>query len=160
MEISKNQKKVINKIQLITVDLSGTIKFSDANLFPSWKAGLAIAEVHPFFEIVSSLQETITPVENEFSFPCVHLIGDRSEKRICDVTITFELTETQIIIFDYSLAYNELNKISQQRNDSLIKSQELEFSNRLLIEKEKFKNNFIANINHELTTPINSHYKK
>jgi len=156
MGATKNKKRIIDKIQLITVDLSGNITSSDANLFPKWKAGGLIFDAHPFFEIIRSLKEIVTPTENDFSFSCVHLIEENSEERICDVAITFELTETNIVIFDYSQAYKELNLISQQRNDSIIKTQELEFSNKLLIEKEKFKNNFIANINHELATPLTS----
>ncbi len=150
------QKRFLNKIQLVTVDLSGQIKFSDANLFPSWKEEASIFECHPFFDIIQSLKDAVTPTENEFSFPCVHLSEEGEEEIICDINITFELAETHIIIFDYSDAYFELNKISQQRNDSAIKAQELEFSNKLLVEKEKFKNNFIANVNHELTAPLTS----
>ncbi len=151
-----NQKRFLNKIQLITVDSLGEIKTSDANLFPNWKEGANIFNAHPFFEILKSLEEVVTPLEKEFSFSCVHLSEERNKEFICDVNITFELSETHIIIFDYSRAYLELNKISQERNDSIIKSQELEFSNRLLVEKEKFKNNFIANINHELSAPLTS----
>jgi len=151
-----NNKRFIDRVQLISIDSKGNIENSDANLFPSWDIGVSIFEAHPFFEIIKSLQEQVTPILNEFSFPCVHLSEEDSAERICDVSITFDLSETHIVIFDYSQAYLELNIISQQRNDSVIKSQELEFSNKLLLEKEKFKNNFIAKINHELATPLTS----
>jgi len=157
MKEAEYKKRFASKIQLLTTDLDGNIIYSDANLFPNWKSGVSIYELHPFFEILKSLQETATPSENEFSFPCIHLLEESlNEELICDVAFTIELSEIQIVIFNYSQAYKDLNQISQQRNDSIIKAQELEFSNKLLVEKEKFKNSFIANINHELSTPLTS----
>lgn len=152
---NENQKKFYKKVQLITVDESGKIVYSDANLF-EWKKGDVIYEVHPFFSIIEGLKEAVTAKENEFTFSCVHLNEGAEAERICDVTFTVSNGETNIVIFDYTQAYLELNKISQERNESLIKAQELEFVNRLLVEKENFKNDFIASINHELTTPLTS----
>ncbi len=156
MEKGGALKKHYNKIQLITTDLLGGITYSDENLFENWKPGIKITDAHPFFEIILALKESVTVNENEFSFPCVHLETQDLKELICDVTITFEAEEISVVIFDYTVAYNKLNLISQERNDSIIKAQELEFSNKLLLEKERFKNNFIANINHELTTPLTS----
>lgn len=149
-------KKFLNKIQLITTNLKGQIIASDANVFPSWTVNENIKDVHPFFEIITPLIEQASIQEKEFSFPCVHLAEKDDLEKICDVNITFELSEIQIIIFDYSNSYYELNAISQERNESIIKAQELEFTNKFLVEKERFKNNFISNINHELTTPLTS----
>ncbi len=152
---NENQKKFYKKVQLVTVDDSGKIIYSDANLF-KWKEGESIYEAHPFFSIIDSLKDEDHAKEHEFTFPCVHLNEDDNSQRICDITFTICLGETNIVIFDYTQAYVELNKISQERNESIIKAQELEFTNRLLIEKENFKNDFIASINHELTTPLTS----
>lgn len=152
---NENQKKFYKKVQLITVNELGKIIYSDANLF-NWTKGNSIYEAHPFFSIIDGLKETGTSKDNEFTFPCVHLNETTEEERICDVTFTLSFGETNIVIFDYTQAYLELNKISQERNESTIKAQELEFTNRLLVEKENFKNDFIASINHELTTPLTS----
>ncbi|WP_010522208.1 ATP-binding response regulator [Aquimarina agarivorans] len=152
-----NKRKFNDKVQLITCNHTGVVSFSDANLFTSVSEGDSIYDLHPFFEIVKGLQQTYSPNDNEFSFPCVHLaIGSVTEERICDINVTIELSEIHVVIFDYSAAYKKLNKISQERNESIIRNQELEFSNKLLLEKESFKNDFIANINHEVSTPITS----
>lgn len=148
-------KKKYNKSQFITADLSGVIQYSEGSLFKEWISGVNIVEAHPFFEIISTLHSS-SDAESEYSFPCVHLESEGVEEKICDVAISLESAQINIIIFDYTLTYQELNSISQERNESIIKSQELEFSNKLLVEKEKFKNNFITNINHELTTPLTS----
>ncbi len=151
----ENQKKFYKKVQLVTVNELGKIIYSDANLF-SWNVNDSIYEAHPFFSIIESLKEAVSAQENEFTFPCVHLKEGKEASRICDVTFTVSYGEINIVIFDYTQAYLDLNKISQERNESIIKAQELEFTNRLLIEKENFKNDFIASINHELTTPLTS----
>ena len=149
-------KKFYKKVQLITIDHNGHIIHTDANLFSDWEIGDILQEEHPFFEIINSLLLTYSPDHNEFTFPCVHLSTDLTEEKICDITITIEFDEINIVIFDYTKTYEELNLISQERNESLLELQQLEFSNKLLIEKENFKNQFIANVNHEITTPVTS----
>lgn len=149
-------KKRFNKSQLIVLNKSGEILHSDANLFKDWKPKISIFDAHPFFEIISTLDPSLIENKKEFSFPCVHLESETTKEKICDITFVFEAKEIHILIFDYTTTYQQLNIISQEKNDSIIKSQELEFSNKLLLEKEKFKNRFIANINHELITPLTS----
>lgn len=149
-------KKKFNKSQLITLNKSGEILYSDANLFKDWKAGMSIFDAHPFFEIILTLDPSLIKEQKEFSFPCVHLESETTKEKICDITFSFETQEIHVLIFDYTTTYQQLNVISQEKNDSIIKSQELEFANKLLLEKEKFKNSFIANINHELITPLTS----
>lgn len=141
-----------NNIQVITIDFDGVIKDTDYNLF-SWKEGSSIYEAHPFFEIIPALSENIDPKSNEFSFACVHL-EEASKERICDITFKFDLNETVIILFEYTEKYKELNHISQQKNESLLKNKELELRNEFLLKKEEFKNSFISNINHEIKTPL------
>ncbi len=154
---NSNKERFNNKVQLITTNHNGIVSYTDLNLFNNVSQGDIIYDLHPFFEIIKSLLQTYTPTNNEFSFPCVHLtMGSSSKERICDVNITIELAEIHVIIFDYTETYQELNRISQERNESIIKNQELVFSNKLLLEKESFKNDFIANINHEVSTPITS----
>lgn len=152
----QDEKRFYKNVQLITTNLEGVINHSDANLFPSWKEKTSIYDAHPFFEIIKTLIETKEEDTNPSIFACVHLKSHDMPNRICDITITFELTEVNITIFDYTRAYNDLNKVSQERNESVIRSQELAFTNKILLEKEAFKNEFIANINHEITTPITS----
>ncbi|GAA4276665.1 ATP-binding response regulator [Aquimarina mytili] len=140
------------KIQLITVSFDGIIKETDNNLF-DWKKGSSIYGIHPFFEILTHLQDDQDT--KEFSFPCIHFENNGSEN-ICDVSVKIDLSEIAIVFFDYTNKYNELNQSAQQRNESILISKELELKNKFLLEKEEFKNNFIANINHEIRTPLTS----
>lgn len=151
----KDQESLLQfnqKIQLISVSFDGIIKETDNHLF-DWKVGTSIYDVHPFFYILDNI--TNDPESKEFSFPCIHFEEGESEK-ICDVSIKIDLTEIAIVFFDYTKKYEELNQIAQQRNESILTYKELELKNKFLLEKEEFKNSFIANINHEIRTPLTS----
>ncbi len=147
--MNTNIKRFYKNVQLITYDIKGNISYSDENLFPDWKENKNIFDCHPFFEISKTLNHNNQ--EEEYNFPCVHL-----NERICDVNFFISKDSVNITIFDYSRAYYDLNKISQERNESLIKNQEIAFSNKILLEKEAFKNELISNINHEITTPLSA----
>lgn len=155
MDTSTKKKRFYKNVQLITTNFDGLITYSDKTIFTNWKENVSIFDAHPFFEIIKTFYDDEALVNQEQVFPCVHLTSKTIHK-ICDVTIVVEAKEIAITIFDYTRAYQDLNKISQERNESLIKAQELSFTNKLLMEKEAFKNEFIANINHEIATPIAS----
>ena len=59
-----------------------------------------------------------------------------------------------MIIEDLTKYYNNYQLTAQTRNESIINSQILELKNEYLLEKETFKNNFIANFSHQLRNPI------
>ncbi|WP_298541952.1 ATP-binding protein [uncultured Aquimarina sp.] len=140
------------KTQCTIVHHDGKIKETDANVF-QWKIGTSIYDAHPFFEILKSFIEVFEKEETTYNFPCIHLEDGKIEK-ICDITIKINTQEVVILLFDYSTKYHELNKIAQQKNESILKSKKLELKNQYLLEKEKFKNSFISNINHEIRTPL------
>ncbi|GAA4111195.1 hypothetical protein GCM10022393_08730 [Aquimarina addita] len=140
------------KTQFLLVALDGVIKETDKNLF-SWDIGTSIYDAHPFFEIIKNFIEDATHEEVTYNFPCIHLEEGAIEK-ILDITIKVSLQEVVIILFDYTVKYQEVNKIAQQKNQSILKAKELKLKNKYLLEKEKFKNSFIANINHEIRTPL------
>ncbi len=154
MKNHQNQLQYNQNIQSITVSLDGTIIDTDTNLF-SWKSGTSIYDAHPFFEILKSFIEDDDPNNAEFNLPCIHFENDGDE-RICDVSIQIDSKQVLITFFDYSDKYIELNGIAQQRNESILITKELELKNQYLLEKEEFKNSFIANINHEIRTPLTS----
>lgn len=149
-------KKFYKKVQLITIDHNGHIIYSDESLFPEWEIGDILYEMHPFFEIVRSLLYTYSPDDNEFTFACVHLSTELTDEKICDITVTIEISEINIVIFDYTKAYEELNIISQERNEALLKLQQQEFLDKLSKEKEIFKNQFVERTHYEMEIPINS----
>lgn len=151
MSALTKKQRFYKNVQLITINLEGIITYSDKSLFPNWKESVSIYDTHPFFEIIKTFQEDNDDENNQHVFPCVHL-----NNKICDITISIEIDEIIVTIFDYTRAYEDLNKISQERNESIIKAQELAFTNKILLEKEAFKNEFIANINHEIASPITS----
>jgi len=148
--------KLLNKIQLITINSEGDIIFNDNSLFPEWREKVSIYDVHLFFDIIHSVKDKLTKKKNEIIFSGVHFEQENGGEKICDVKISEENSELDIFIFDYTEAYRDLHVISQERNESIIKAQELEVSNKSLKEKEEFKNRFIANVNHELVTPLTS----
>ncbi len=141
------------KTQVTTVSFDGLITTTDASLF-DWKKGDSIFDVHPFFEILRSFIDDHDNTPESFNFPCIHFENGDNE-HICDVSIQID-KNISIILFDYTLKYNDLNQIAQQKNESILLSKELELKNKYLQEKEAFKNSFIANINHEIRTPLTS----
>ncbi len=152
MTTSKDNFGIDTHVQLITITAEGTIKDSDNNLFKLSK-GDSIYDSYPFFEIIRNVLSEEYPVSQEISFPCIHF-GEDNAHRICDVTMKILMDEIVIVLFDYTIKYTELNKLSQQKNESILKSQRLQLENNFLIEKEQFKDDFIANINHEIRTPL------
>lgn len=139
--------------QHVKTNLEGDILDTDGKLF-NWKVGTSIYDAHPFFEIIKGLIEIYEEVP-EHNFPCIHLEQGKVEL-ICDVTIHIGKDFIEIVLFNYTQKYKELNKIAQQKNESVLKAKALQLENKFLLDKEKFKNSFIANINHEIRTPLTS----
>jgi len=139
-------------VQTTSISYEGVILTTDENLF-DWAQGSSIFEEHPFFEIIRGYDHKGVNNSNELHFPCIHLETEKTE-RICDVSIVFEPSEIFIYLYDYTNKYRELNQIAQDKNESILLSRNLELENRYLLEKEEFKNSFIANINHEIRTPL------
>lgn len=139
-----------NNFQYILIDHSGNILDSDDTLF-SIKLPSNIKQTHPFFNIIDNLVN----IKNEcFEFSCIHLDFDKNAL-ISDITLhTGKDDEHLIIIEDLTKHYNNYQLTAQTRNESIIGAQVLELKNNYLLEKEAFKNNFIANFSHQLRNPI------
>lgn len=141
------------QIQNISVTYDGVIKSNDKTFFV-WHENTSIYDAHPFFEIIHEFGKSVSN-QKQLNFPCIHVNDNHSEK-ICDITFTLEKEKIAITLFDYTQKYADLNQIAQQKNESILFLRELELKNKYLLEKEKFKNSFIANINHEIRTPLTS----
>ncbi|MFL1894253.1 ATP-binding protein [Aquimarina sp. 2-A2] len=156
MKSQEEARPFHQKTQHISIQYDGTITFTEGALF-KLKKGMSLFEMHPFFEIIPSLidehKNTKTSVDHNFA--CIHLNDDDIE-RICDVTLTISSYGIEVLIFDYTQKYNELHTVAQQKNESILLARALELRNKYLLEKEEFKNSFIANINHEIRTPLTS----
>ncbi|WP_396601772.1 hybrid sensor histidine kinase/response regulator [Algibacter sp. R77976] len=139
-----------NNFQYILVDDSGNIIESDDSIF-TIKSSSNLQSVHPFFEILDGLLQ----IENEiFDFTCVNLDLE-DNLLVVDIAIhSQENNENLIIIENLTKHYNNYQLTAQTRNESIINSQILVLKNEYLLEKETFKNDFIANFSHQLRNPI------
>ncbi len=139
-----------HKFQYISVDLTGVILESDHGIFPV-TVQTKLQELHPFFEILSSLDAT---EKQEHQFSCINL-EVHENALIVDLVIALQDKDSILIIIEnLSSHYTSYQLAAQSRNESVINSQVLELKNEYLLEKERFKNNFIANFSHELRNPL------
>ncbi len=154
MEDPKDKLQFNPQIQVTKVSYQGIIEETDTTLF-KWSKGMLIYDTHPFFEVLRTLEDSHFIDKKELNFPCIHLEEGKLE-RICDLTIKPNGQQITIFLYDYTHKYKEVNQIAQQKNESILLAKELELRNKYLLEKEEFKNSFIANINHEIRTPLTS----
>ncbi|MFD1614215.1 ATP-binding response regulator [Gelatiniphilus marinus] len=139
-----------NNLQYILIDHLGNILESDNALFTIAFPN-KIQNIHPFFEILNSL----LLIKNEhFEFSCINL-ELKSAALITDISIHINSNNKHLIIIEnLTKHYNNYQLAAQTRNEFIINSQILELKNKYLLEKETFKNNFIANFSHQLRNPI------
>lgn len=144
------EKYLQNNFQYILIDSQTKIIESDNTIFSVSKDDY-LYKTHPFFEIL----DTLLPIKNEsFEFSCINL-NLELETYVTDITIhTQDKDESLIIIENLTKHYNNYQLTAQTRNESIINTQILELKNQYLLEKEVFKNNFIANFSHQLRNPI------
>ena len=139
-----------NNFQYVLIGALGKVIKSD-DTFISTKEITQIQELHPFFEILTGL---ILTKDESLEFSCINL---DLENHLFTTDVTFHIqssNEILVIIEDLTKHYNSYQLSAQTRNVSIINSQILELKNKYLLEKETFKNNFIANFSHQLRNPI------
>lgn len=137
-------------IQYITLKSNGDILESDDVLISGISAK-NIGEIHPFFE---SIIPILSQPEQDIKLSCIHI----KQELVVDVSIkTFDdpiNNPALIIVKDLTTYYENYQATTQLRNESIINSQILELKNSYLLEKEAFKNKFIANFSHVLRDPL------
>ncbi|MDP5157862.1 MAG: ATP-binding protein [Flaviramulus sp.] len=139
-----------NNFQYILVDDLGCVLETDNTLFTVQKDSL-LQTIHPFFEILNSLLQ----IDNDcFEFSCINLNLEKKVVIVDTIIYSQNKNENLIIIENLTKHYNNYQLAAQTRNESIINSQILELKNEYLLEKETFKNNFIANFSHQLRNPI------
>jgi two-component system, sensor histidine kinase len=144
-------KYLYNKTQIIELDKSGNVINSDNLLYPI-PLNSSIANFHPFFETIISLID----LENEeFTFNCIHLDVNAIKKSI-DVVFNSGSKKTNpiLIFFDFTEHYNNFQSISQEKNESILSFHIEEIKNQQLEAEKNFKNKFLANVSHDLKTPL------
>jgi two-component system, sensor histidine kinase len=150
---SIRENYLLKKTQVIVLDKKGVINQSDDVLF-FVENGDLITAVHPFFEtIILLLAEDST----EHNFNCIHLeIG--AFKGIYDIVFnTGNTTENPFLIFfDFTEHYNSFQSIAQEKNETVFNFYDEVSKNKQLKIEKQFKNQFLANISHDLRTPVSA----
>lgn len=150
---SIRNKYLYDKTQIIEFDKNGFIVNSDDSIFKTKKVK-SIFEFHPFFETLSYLLES----ENEeVTFYCVHC---NIKKKSKTVDILFNSGDQNnnpfVILFDFTDHYTNFQSIAQEKNETVLNFHLEELKTRQLISEKEFKNKFLANVGHDLKTPINA----
>jgi len=144
---SLKQELLLARIQSIKINGKGVVIESDNALF-TVKDGDSITTLNPFFEGVIPLFENIT---EKLNIPCVNLVLN-GKLFIMDVVL---LPEKYILLFDFTDHYQDSHTLTQEKNEVAIKAHKFAFEKSILLEKEQFKNEFLANLNHEIRNPLN-----
>ncbi len=136
--------------QFLIFNQNGVIVESDNTLLEA-KKGENISELHPFFENIISTIDS-----EELNFSCVHLSSHKRDLT-CDISISkLEKNTYLITLTDFSKHYESFQSLAQSRNETAIASEILVIKNKVLKEKEAFKDKFINNFSHEIISPITS----
>ncbi len=152
MSLSELKTDFVNKrIQQLEVSMDGIVLASDDAFFTIPK-GSQIGSLHPFFE---ASQYLLPSISHNITFPCVNLeIG--TVKKIVDIEILVKKDQLFLLLFDFTEHYEASHPLVQEKNEASIAKNKLDFEKRLMQAKEDFKNNFLANLNHEIRNPLNN----
>lgn len=145
-------KYLINNFQTIQFEIDGTIiNTSNSNLL-NVTLKTKIEDLHPFFYIIQTLIESKT---KEDYFEAV-----RFEDYNITADVIFNLGDAKqvpfIIIVEKTDYYNNIQAITQIKNEASIESQKTKLLFDTLTNEGKLKNEFLASITHDLKTPIHS----
>lgn len=146
-------KYLYNKTQIVVLNKQGIVTDSD-NLLYAIALNKSISSFHPFFETILSLIE----LDNqEFTFSCIH-IDVNAVKRTIDVIFNSGSNSINpfIIFIDFTYHYNNFQSIAQEKNESVLSFHLTDLKNQQLESEKNFKNKFLANITHDLKTPISA----
>lgn len=146
-------KYLFNKTQIVILDKFGNIETSDDSIVTLQKH-TSIAAFHPFFETILFL---LNSDSQELTFNCVHIDTD-SEKKSIDVLFNSgnETSNPFLIFYDFTDHYNNFQSIAQEKNESVLSFHLSELKAKQLESEKEFKNKFLANITHDLRTPISA----
>jgi len=146
-------KYLYNKTQIVVLNKQGIVLKSD-NLLYDIPKKISISDFHPFFETIISLIDLEC---NEFTFSCIHIDVNNSKKTIDIIFNSGSNDENPFLIFiDFTEHYNNFQSIAQEKNESVLSFHLAQIKNQQLESEKIFKNKFLANVSHDLKTPISA----
>jgi two-component system, sensor histidine kinase len=147
------QKYVDNKCQIIVINHNGNITETNNHLFVL-NADTHINFIHPFFETISYL---LPDKNQEHVFNCINLeIGEvKGSYNIVFFSGNDELNP-YLIFYDFTDNCAYLQTVAQRRNESVIALELQQLKEKQYLNEKIFKNKFLANISHDLKTPLSA----
>lgn len=153
--ITKIQHKyLLQQTQVIVLNKKGVVIESN-NLLFELKIKSKIQEFHPFFEI--GIVDLFKKPNVEQTFYCVH-IETEQKKGIYDVLVYSgdDVLPPCLLLSDLTERYTFFQTVAQEKNESVLSFQAEALRNQQLKIEKDFKNKFLANVSHDLRTPIAS----
>ena len=144
-------KYLLSRSQIVVLNALGQVVESDNQLF-DLELNVAIGEFHAFFYIVADL---LKQKNTETVFSGVH-INDSHSSKVVDVIVNSgsENSNPFIVIIDFSIYYKNFQSIAQEKNESILSFHLEELKTKQLQVEKAFKDKFLANVSHDLKTPI------
>ncbi|MEC4004142.1 HAMP domain-containing sensor histidine kinase [Flavobacterium sp. SUN052] len=146
-------KYLYKRTQIVELNKSGIIQASDDLIYPI-RTQTSITDFHPFFETIVLL---IEQENKDFTFSCIH-IDINSNQKIIDVIFNTGSNQVHpfLIFIDFTEHYNNFQSIAQEKNESVLSFHLSELKNQQLESEKSFKNKFLANVSHDLKTPLSA----
>ena len=147
-------KHLQDQLQVIVLDKKGTITESDNYLFHVG-AQTNLEVLHPFFE--TGFTEWLKKPNFEQTYFCIHLNFE-------GISGTYDIyfnsgnsdENPYLVFYDYTKRYASYQNVAQEKNESILDFRKEALKNEQLKREREFKNKFLANISHDLRTPIAS----
>jgi signal transduction histidine kinase len=144
-------KYLTSKTQIIILDKSTKVIESEKLLFDI-PLGSQIEDFHPFFYVLKDIFET----DNiETVFNGVH-IEFKEKQKVVDLIVNSGNNNQNpfLILVDFTYYYNNFQSVAQEKNESILSFYLEEIKNKQLQSEKEFKDKFLANVSHDLKTPI------
>jgi two-component system, sensor histidine kinase len=140
-----------SKTQIIVINNDREIIETDNMLF-NFELNSKIESIHPFFSILEGM---LLQPDTETIFNGVH-IEYQGKKKIVEIIINSGNSEMNpfLIFIDFTYYYANFQSLAQEKNESVLSFHLEELKTQQLKAENAFKDKFLANISHDLKTPI------
>jgi signal transduction histidine kinase len=140
-----------SRTQIIVLNKNGQVLQTDNQLYDFPLESL-LEDFHPFFCILPSL---LGDDDQETVFSGVHM-DYKGTEMVFDVIVNSgsETTNPFVVLIDFSSYYKNFQSIAQEKNESILSFHLEELKNKQLESEKVFKDKFLANVSHDLKTPL------